>query len=259
MLQRGFTDPHGSLFHYDKSQPEKGIGYNTPKPIFFEEHLYSTIDDKGEFDTTLEDAFGRVEDKAARIIKKIVTAARSGKNPNLSLQERTAWDIYVQGQFKRVPDHLNPLSVGADEELDRILAEFQRERGVTVGPDDRAKIARNARNDALGLVDPDVAAFLARLGLVVAVIDIPKKAFILGSSPLVSYPRPGLTKLGPREWWLPITSGVAVSPGGRPDSERVVRVTDARAIRRFNEIVWEQSTMVAGCSRELIASLVSRR
>lgn len=80
LLLRGFTDGNGSMYYFDREEPHKSIQYNTPKALFFEKHLYSTIDyETGDLDVSLELFFAKIEDRAARIIDKIVTAARAGK------------------------------------------------------------------------------------------------------------------------------------------------------------------------------------
>ncbi|HEX9660447.1 MAG TPA: DUF4238 domain-containing protein, partial [Rhodothermales bacterium] len=83
---RHFADADGLLWHFDKRRPERGIGHDGPRGIFYEKHQYSTVDyDTGELDPTLEHLFDRdIENPAAPVVKKVLTAARQKKAPRLS-------------------------------------------------------------------------------------------------------------------------------------------------------------------------------
>ena len=56
------------------------------------------------------------------------------------------------------------------------------------------------------------------------------------------------------EIWLPLARDVAVSPCPG-ESDQVISAND-RHIRTINRSIFQQSTVIAGCSRELIESLL---
>ena len=56
------------------------------------------------------------------------------------------------------------------------------------------------------------------------------------------------------EIWLPLARDVAVSPCPG-ESDKVISAND-RHIRAINRSIFQQSTVIAGCSRELIDSLL---
>jgi hypothetical protein len=97
--------------------------------------------------------------------------------------------------------------------------------------------------------------------MVIVRVTDPKKAFVIGSKPVVRMTAPGFTKLAPgkAELWLPIASDVAVAPGGQRGSEVLITARDHRLVRRLNQLTAAQSSIIAGCSRKLIASLISPR
>jgi hypothetical protein len=64
---------------------------------------------------------------------------------------------------------------------------------------------------------------------------------------------------GVHGYWLPIASDVAISLGGPAGAEDLKAIRDHRSVRRFNELVFDQSDEVAGRSRALIESLTNRR
>ena len=96
-LLRNFPDADGWLWHFDKRNPETGVGKEEPVDIFFQRHQYSTVDyDTDQLDPSLEHFFARkVEDPGAPIIKKVVASAHAGKSPGLSANEKSRLDRFM--------------------------------------------------------------------------------------------------------------------------------------------------------------------
>jgi hypothetical protein len=145
-----FADQAGLLFCFDKRAPRRGIRHEGPKGIFYEEHFYSAVDyDTGEKDVALELYLAReVEDKAAPVIKKIVTAARAGKTPQLTAQERADWNALVYYQMKRVPDFIERYAADLEAGYERGIIEVEEgyrpltdsERMIVADPVTRGRI-----------------------------------------------------------------------------------------------------------------------
>ena len=271
MHQRGFADANGWLYYFDKTRPKDGVRHETPKPIFFEHDLYSSVDyNTGAKDTALETYYAQhVEDPAAHVIRKIVAAARRGSAPGLTPKEVAAWLNYWYFQYKRTPDAMGPVLAAFEAKLlagkideptgERPLA--PHEMTIIANDGDRANILRNARVEAQSSPPaPFVKRAMASRGMQIVVIGDPRKAFVITSNPIVTLKAPGLTNPFDKgnEIWFPIASDVAVSPGGPPGAERLVTVTDHAAIRRLNEMMVDQSRQFAGRSKELVASLARR-
>lgn len=271
MLLRRFENESGHLYFFNKNVQEKGVMESTSKNLFVQKHLYSLVEKDGIKDITLEKYYAHIEDQANQIIEKIVTAARAGKSPNLSATEKDQWDNFVYHQWGRVPDAHDSLGTLVDFEdtLKRSIKEFEaiyrpltdKERASLEEPKTLARLRHNARVKAMASTSIKVIEALGLRGLGVAVITRPNKSFVIGSFPVVKLTNPGMTHLAHPsvELWLPIASDIAVSPAGEQGTEPVVSLTDASHIRALNEAVFRQSTVIAGRSRDLIASLTGCR
>ena len=91
----------------------------------------------------------------------------------------------------------------------------------------------------------------------IAVIADAKKAFIIGSNPMVAFLAPGFPEFGCYGLWMPISSKVAISNGGPAGTEDVRSIKDHHAIRRFNELTLAQSDEIAGRSEALTRLLIN--
>lgn len=87
MLSKRFTDHDGKFHVYYKNRRKK-YDYCTPNGVFWKPHFYTSRTADGKKDTTLEDDFSKLESNTDPIIEKIVDAARVGKKPNLSDNEK---------------------------------------------------------------------------------------------------------------------------------------------------------------------------
>jgi hypothetical protein len=108
MLLKRFANESGTLFYFDKSEPEKGIRERSPKNLFEETHLYSLISEDGSKDPRIEMDFGKkIEDPANHVLDRMLASVVLGKVPNLSEQDREIWDQFFYLQWKRTPEHLS--------------------------------------------------------------------------------------------------------------------------------------------------------
>lgn len=269
MLSRRFVDDSGRLYFFNKSLPHKGVLQSTPRKLFAERYLYSIVDAKGLRDQRVEKFFTSIENKAGPIIEKIVAAARGGHNPELTASEKADWDRFVYHQWVRVPDSYERVASlkDADDELTHWIDEYERvhrplsnnERKLVEDSGQRKRIVEGARALSLTKSGPDALRILGEKGLGVAVIRHPKKAFVIGSFPIVKLTSSGVTHLSDPsvEAWLSIASDVAVTPSGRRGEESIVDI-ESRHVRALNEALYRQSKIIAGRSRSLISSLANR-
>lgn len=272
MLLQRFTDHNGQLFFFDKRFPMKGILATSPEKLYRQRHLYTAKRKSGEIDASLELHYAEVEALANPVIEKIVSSARSGRNPILSIEERQIWDLLFCHQWKRVPDFHGKLM--NQEEVETMIEEtgvalaakaparvpeFKR---LLEDPQSRQRILRDSMIDALARPPTAILAVLAQKGLAVAVIRRPDKSFVIGSFPVVKLTYPGREHLADPsvEAWLPISHDVAVTPAPIPSQNtQLIYLRDDSQIRHLNQTAFKQSTTIAGRSRELIASLAHAR
>jgi hypothetical protein len=268
MLSKRFADPHGKLYCFNKNCPEGGVFPGTPKNLFVRGHLHTIQNKDGTKNDLLEKYFSALEYEADQIIEKIVTSVRRGCAPGLTTEEKQIWDRFVYSQWTRVPDmHEKFLSDEIFEPvMQKTYAEFESShRPVTAeelrefqNPEWRARTKQRARVRMLASPSPKVAEIFARKGLGIGVIKKPNKSFVIGSFPVVKLAFPDRSHLmDPTvEIWLPIAHDVVVSPAPIPPAaERVIFIQDYLVVRHLNEAIFRQSTIVAGRSPKLIASL----
>ena len=103
-LLRRFTDEDGKLYWFSKLCPDKGVLTGTTGKLFRQRHIYTAKDRGGTKNVRLEEYYAELEGDANPIIEKIVTSARCGKKPHLTLQEKEVWDTFFYNQWQRVPD-----------------------------------------------------------------------------------------------------------------------------------------------------------
>ena len=265
---RNFADTDGRLYFFDQSAPGSRVRKWPPKRLFSQDHLYSTIERNGTRSDDLDKFYQKLETRAAPIAKKIIASARGGRLPCLSAVEKQDWDLFVYNHWRRAPDCFEKFAYD-EQALRDTIAEFEREcRPLTAEErlywEQSGTIAtfwHNACVDALKKQNLQVLGILNSRGLGIAVIKKPNKGFITGSFPVVKLTNPETPHLGhpSTEAWLALTPDVAVTPAGERSEERVVFVEDDHHIRSLNEALCRQSTVIAGRSKALIASLAGVR
>ncbi len=268
MLLKRFTDENGKLYHYVKHPDVQEVLYKYPNNVFFEKHYYAFYDDDNNKDNSLEKKFAKLEGEVDQILEKIVTLVRSGKKPGLSSDEKQLLDQFTYYQWKRTPDakHLGN-KTNIDEALEYSLQEFDRLYGplsdsLRVQAENIIKdetVQHNAR--VLAVADPghDVLDHLDKCGLGFAIISNPKKSFIIGSLPIAKFTLPNHTHIrDPKvEVWFPVASDIALlpAPPWPKGEEKIINISMDQHIRKINEAIASQSTLIAGRSKELISSL----
>ncbi|MCY3994377.1 MAG: DUF4238 domain-containing protein [Caldilineaceae bacterium] len=268
MLLKRFTDEEGNLYAYDKSHPSRGIRKRAPKNLFFKRHLYTQMEEDGTRDASVETEFlSRLESDASPVIEKIVSTARRGGPPSLLPAERDIWVAFLYVQFKRVPEmrekHKEEIFQEIRREID-FIGHFRpfADHELSVLHDEE-KMERLWRNISIQSVQKPlskegVEIFLEkRIGVAVIRKPKPKRGVIIGSNPVVKMSHPERSHLADPtvELWLPLARDVAVSPCPG-EIDKIVSLND-RHIRAINRSVFEQSTVIAGCSRDLIESLLA--
>ena len=263
MLSKRFANQEGKLYVYDKSHSDKGVQKKDPKKTFVRRHLYTQLEEDGTRDASVETEFlAPLESDASPVIEKIVNAARRRQPPNLSPVEKDILLRFYHGLFARVPDRLD---VASDEARQTILAKIHfasqlrplndLERSVRDNPETMNRHLKNGSIQNLQMSPSgDVSGFLAKMRIVVAVIrkPKPKRCFVVGSNPVVglSYPQGSHLSVPAVEVWLPLARDVAVFPCPW-EIDKVISANDKR-IRAINKGIFQQSTVIAGCSRKLI-------
>ena len=268
MLLKLFTNQEGILYVYDKSRPDKGVRKRDPKNLFFKRHLYTQVAGDGTRDVSVETEFlSPLESDASPVIEKIVGAARMKLVPELSAIERRYFSVtFFYYQLMRLPAVRDDFVDEVSEELISYLEAASRvrplnnyEQALLTEDDARERHLKNASVNTLrsSPVGNETIEEIVNGSLCVAVIKRPKpnRSFIIGDFPCRSLTARFLLYHDNRimEIWLPLASDVAVAlTPGKFDKLKVMK--DER-IRALNYGIFEQSTVIAGCSPKLIESL----
>jgi len=149
-----------------------------------------------------------------------------------------------------------------DEIFARSTKEFERTfRPLT--PEERtslkdskvlARIEQNARVKALGNAKGEALDLLHARGIRVGVLVLPSEELVIGSYPVVALRKADGVPENAMGVWLPIAPTVAISPAPSQTDE-LQRWTEAGLVHKINEATFRQSTVIAGRSRALIASI----
>ena len=257
-----FTDDSGKLWAFNKKRGT--LFHAPPKAVFAETHLYTIEGADGDKDTSLELDLSALEGDANLVIDKLVTAARSGKTPEITLDDHATWSMYFYLQWKRVPDvHAKVSSLTeADERLGQIFATM-RARGPEAAaevdkldtPEQRKRIIHGGKVRSIRKTSGEVLDVLASRGLAVLRIVAPSESFAIGSLPIVR--KQGDLRDSGAQAWLPIASDVAVGPAFAPGTVRIIDVADPEEIWQMNRVTAGQSTTFAAASKDLIEKLAA--
>ena len=252
MLLRNFTDKKGQLYFFDERSEEKCVRSIGLDNFCVEKNLYTFCDERGNKDVSAERDFNYlVEGPTAGIIKKIISATRSGKLPGLTPSEKRTLDRFLLCQWSRVPDANDPILARSfrksciehpeilnmsEKEQER----FRREMRVK-------SLTHNVRNPS-----KKILSVSENKGLAVGITNASDQSLVIGSNPVLADP-PGYFLFGRiRKDWLPIAPDIAIASYFPRGVENFVELD----VGSFNQAVFRQSSAVAGNSKELVGSVV---
>ena len=267
MLLKRFTNQEGKLYVYDRCHPEKGIQKKDPRKTFVRRHLYTQVEEDGTRDVSVETKFlAPLESDASPVIEKIISAARMRLIPELSAFERRSFVTFFYYQLMRLPAVRDEFVDEISEVLTSYLAAAAKvrplnsyEQALLAEGDARERHLENASVSTLrsSPVGKETIEEIENGSLCVAVTKRPKpnRSFIIGDFPYLRLTDHNLLYFDNRiiEIWLPLASDVAVAL--TPVRFDKLKIMKDIKIRELHEWISQQSTVIAGCSRELIESL----
>lgn len=266
MLLKRFVNNDGFLYAFDKRNSEKGIWKTKPENIFVERHLYTQIEADGSRDSSVETKFlASIEMKAAPVLDKLVCGARKGNFPSMTPEERENWIRFFYCQFTRVPEttrkHLNEIRRGFLGEID-LLAQLRlvSDDQLAILNDEEAmdRAWRNAGIKSVTATSEEALEALSEKRICAAVIRNmkPKRSLVIGSVPVLKLSHPGRGHLSDPtvEVWLALARDVAVTPCSG-EMDKVISLSN-RHVESINKSIFKQSQVIAGCSRQLMESLM---
>ena len=251
MLLRNFTDEKGQLYFFDERSEEKCVRPIGLDNFCVEKNLYTCRDECGNEDVSAEEDFSELEGQTAGIIKKIISAARDGKLPELTPSEKETLDRFLLCQWSRVPDASDPILARSFRSIcvenpeilnvpEKEQERFRREMRVK-------SLTHNVRNPS-----KKILSVFENKGLAVGIANASDQSLVIGSNPVLADP-PGYFLFGRiRKDWLPIAPDIAIASYFPRGFEGFVELD----VGSFNQAVFRQSSAIAGNSKELIGSVV---
>ncbi|WP_213981347.1 DUF4238 domain-containing protein [Sphingomonas sp. dw_22] len=261
MILRHFADSDGQLWFWRRGFAEGDVRKAGTQQLFVEKDLYTRFHTDGSKDIALERFFSAMEGNGASFIDQLADAVRSNKLPKLDAGAWEFWDLFFYFQLKRTPGAIKEIGakMGFDDRIkaaaDEIRA-IRKETGKDVDePGLEEWIAKNAVVLAQAAKPSDeLLAQFKTMGLAIYRINDPQKSFVVGDVPGATarfrieggWSRPTM--------FLPLTWDIAVGQLGGRRAVEVVMV-DREQARRMNIASTTRSTVIAGRSGALIASL----
>ena len=267
-LLRRFVDKEGFLHVFDRRHPNSGIWIRKPDKVFVKKDLYTQIRADGTKDASVEKEFlSSIEAKASPVIRKIVSAARRADLPDLTPEEKDIWLRFFYCQFIRVPETREE---HAEEVRQKVLREIvlmgrlglltEDELSILFDDQTMGRLLRNASIKSVTTTYGEWYEVLSKKSNLIAVIRKPKskRSFVIGCNPVLKLTYPGQAHLADPtvELWLALARDVAVTPCPG-ESDRVISIRDSH-VESINRKVFKQAVAIAGCSRELIESVLEK-
>ena len=263
MLLKHFVDDRGNLYCFDKDSRDRCVTRRNPKTLFAERNLYSFYDLNGKRDYSTEKHLAEIEDKASPIVNKIVENARIGKLPSLTSDEKDTWVLFFSQLWTRLPSMRdrtasNQLKSERDQQAYRVFKSLPATEpidSVAMGEFIRKELWPRTIQDPGEMMENVVLPVLRSMSLGVAVTLGDQSAFVIGSNPILRIRRDFDLDHPDIQLWLPLAHDVSVF--SFHSEQEMLGNLDDKDIQNFNKDVFEQSTVVAGRSREQIASLAA--
>lgn len=267
MLLKRFSNERGFFFVYDKRHPDKGVQKRMLENLFVERHLYTQVDANGAKDVSVETEYlASLESKASRLFNKLVFATRRGDPPRLTPVEKDVCIEFFYCQHMRVPERGGRSKEEAYQRSKRridFMSQFRSPKGEELSnvfqDGTFRRMWKNAISEISRIENPVAYEVLSQKQIGVGVIRKPKpmRSFVIGSNPVLKLAPPIRAHQDDQvvEFWLPLARDVAVSFCSS-ERDTTVALRD-RHIETLNRNALDQSAVIAGCSRELIESLVN--
>lgn len=265
MILRNFVDERGMLYCFRKEHQQSFEA--SPEDVYVKKWLYTQRGAGADADAKERELGTRIEGPAHPIVDKIVTRAREGRLPALTPEEKSKWDLFFCVQMRRTLAARTDLD---ERQLVRDAIEMFERRVGSLSSTERAVIDGTAekRREAVDnawtgiLTDPqgDVFRALRRKGLLVLVLENPRKSFVVGSVPVLPMIPAGATLDDDDAAALfPVARDVAVACVdccGDEELRVLPKGTQGTEdLRQINLSILKQSSIIASGSKKLVDSL----
>ena len=258
---RQFTNEDGVLFSVWKDVFPLVVNPVKPANVFVKKDLYKRNGELTTIKTDVEAKFSEIESKFSPLQKRLLETVRAGKIPQMCWKEKVNFSQFILSQMRRVPDKISDDRPIAKEIVERHIEEvniaFNLHKDPYTSPEAIEEYVDIVQASAMIEPTPDIIQKISQGGHCYMKIAVPRCSFVIGSNPVVlNLPFAATTGNDQvKDLFLAISYDVGVIISGSIDSPIRKEIYEKSIVRELDESVRDQSTIIAGCSRELIRSL----
>ncbi len=255
MIVKRFSDSGGWLHCCRRSGAKPNFWKARPGKVFCEGHLYTRYDDGGKADESIEGYFSELESAVSPIIDKIVDWSLRGQVLHLDADEKDLWRRFFSHQRRRMPSLVPFVDEKTSDRVKQIPAEYEAYIGREITPEERSPVEstdfleRAKRNGfpsfAAAESRDDIKKILRNTSIITGVIRNPKGSFVIGNRAISTFYD-----------WFPVHQKIAVRLASPAGSDELKVFNDISEVSQINDGIVRKSTIFAGPSRQLVASLV---
>ena len=262
-ILKNFLNNEGKIFIWNKKDKLNEVRQYIPEKVFAEKFLNSTIDNEGNRDNKLEDAFAKLDTESAKVINdKLIKSLDNRIQPDLYEEDRRVIDLFFYQIAFRSPQTLEEILT--DQVYDKLIEHMVENEGIggkkisdsekaRVRSDDTKKrIIQNAHIDARWSRNTEILEMLNRMTLTILPLYKNNKSFVVASKPMAYLNKEKLPLI-----WLPISPKFCISYTniGKPIS--VLAPPPDEYIRKINNLLFNQTTVIGSNSDNLLYSLIN--
>ncbi|KZK75397.1 hypothetical protein PsW64_05301 [Pseudovibrio sp. W64] len=264
-ILKNFADESNLLWVKREGEPfQTGI-----VNAFVESELNTFTDKKGNKDKALEVNYSQIESDAKPLVERIIEFSEKKICLPISENDKYTWNVFFYHQYGRAPDIFRKLGIEADfedvwQQATQKFEEYAKANNIQIDaeelknvkdPANFDKFKQNTRVTARKNHDPEILATLNRRGLAYGVVTKESDELIIGDHPFVRLGQTGNLEDPTTEFWLPISSKVAVSPYGQALDRKLIELTSSQ-VHLINSTIFEQSNIIASKQRSIIDGLL---
>ncbi|MCY3487579.1 MAG: DUF4238 domain-containing protein [Bacteroidetes bacterium] len=262
-ILRNFTDKSEKLHCFNRKTSK--TYRSSPADVFLEKYLYTHRSEDGATTTDLETKLSEIEGDVAHIVEKIIKRVRRGDSIALTKHQCHIWMKFIVYQLGRHPDSLSRLL--QKDSIPGHINDYERKYGRVpedvkvqcLTPESKERLTRNSWIES-NLNYPDrlyteLAPLFNGRRIAALVAKNKSKSFVIGDTGVIRYPKARHELWHPNTRLLyPISWDVVLAWGFPRNSKDVISIPYYE-VCIANELIFNQSDIIAGCAKELIESL----
>ena len=259
-----FVNENGILFSVRKGTSPLVVNPVTPANVFVKKNLYKPDGKLTSIKTDIEAKFSDLESEFSPLQKRLLETVREGRVPRMHRNEKVTFSKFVLTQVRRIPDKTSADRCLAREivkrHIEQVNRAFDSYETPYTSPEAVEEYVDIVQMSAMIEPTPEIIQKMSQGEPCYMRIAVPRCSFVVGSNPVVqNLPFAAAAESDEvKDLFLAISHDVGVIISGSINSPIQKNIYQKSSVRELNELVRDQSTIIAGCSRELIRSLCKK-